>query len=346
MVPKEIEITKKLKDGTTKKFIMRRFEEKDVHRIFMAWNNPQSYRFNSIDWNERSIKYMVDRPWPTDYGMYHMVLEDAETHELLATCRFGRYWNSKTEDKIWDFGYSTFRSDDKEDYTLEDIKNVFKNGVQPDALCWGKGYSSIMVEEIIKIAQNEGIVQIRSGANGANWGSQKVIMKNGLKFLQVDKDGDVDFSFNLRDENGNSNPITKPKKDELDAMWEQHVKMVEERRNRLCMKIIIRNANIKQYAESLFLLLMAKASKIDGLNETKLRKKAKIEDLKQEIVSIYLKFTFKEKRMVNRALKNYKQRWIKRIGNEQYEQSEVEFNLRCCEMVKDIIKGKTEQLET
>lgn len=336
----DILIEKTLKDGTVKKLIMRRFTEADAHRVFMAWNNPQSYRYNSIDWEERSIRYIANRPWPSDHGLYFMVLEDVKTHELLATCRFGRYWNSKEEDKVWDFGYSTFRSDDKEEYTIEEVKSAFKDGIKPDSLCWGKGYSSIMVEEIIKIAQSEGIKQIRSGADGVNLASQKVIMKNGLKFLDMDKDGDVDFYHNFYDENGNFVPLIKPTKEQLEPVWEEHKSKIEAKRNRFFMRMIIKKANLDQYARSLFFFLMTKASKIDEFQLNSTPNEGKIHNLILEIKETYKSYTRQEKKLVVKILKNYLLRWTKRIGNEEFEQSEVAFNLRCCNMVKEIISKK------
>ena len=61
MVPKKynIEIFDE-STNKTKHYLLRRFEKKDVNRIFKAWNNPQSYRYNSIDWNKRDVKCLVD----------------------------------------------------------------------------------------------------------------------------------------------------------------------------------------------------------------------------------------------------------------------------------------------
>ena len=76
-----------------------------------------------------SINDIVNESWPSSWGMYFFVLEDLSTNEIVSTCRFGGTIK-ENEEKIWDFGYSTFRGDDKENYTLEDIREVFKNGVK------------------------------------------------------------------------------------------------------------------------------------------------------------------------------------------------------------------------
>ena len=55
VVPKKIKIVRAEKDKQ-KEYLLRRFEDKDIHRIFMAWNNPQSCRYNSVDCNEASVR--------------------------------------------------------------------------------------------------------------------------------------------------------------------------------------------------------------------------------------------------------------------------------------------------
>ena len=46
---------------------------------------------------------------------------------------------------------------------------------------WGKGYASIAIKEIIKIAKKKKIKKLRAGAHELNIGSQKVLIKNGFK---------------------------------------------------------------------------------------------------------------------------------------------------------------------
>lgn len=46
---------------------------------------------------------------------------------------------------------------------------------------WGKGYTSIAIKKIIKIAKKKKIKKLRAGAHELNIGSQKVLIKNGFK---------------------------------------------------------------------------------------------------------------------------------------------------------------------
>ena len=316
-----------------KKYLLRRFKEEDIHRIFMAWNNPQSYRYNSIDWRESSVKELSECSWPSSWGMYFFVLEDLTTNEIVSTCRFGGMCE-ENEEKIWDFGYSTFRGDDKGNYTIEDIREVFKNGVKKDSKSWGKGYSSIMLAEIIKIAQKEGVKKLISGADGMNWGSQKVMIKNGMTFYEIEKDGDVNLILNLRDDDYRLLPINKPTKEELAPVWEQHMEMVKKAHNKLIMRLITKKNNKEQFAKSLMFFLLTKASKI---LETQQNKSKKIALIKQQILNCYEEFTNKDKKLFKHAFKSYKKRWRERIGNTNFKQADVEYYLKCCEIVEDVL---------
>lgn len=331
MVPKKHEI--QILDKETKqikKFLLRRFENKDVERIFMAWNNPQSYRYNSVDWNKRDVQSLADESWPSSWGMYFMVLEDLENNQIVATCRFGGDTKEKAE-KVWDFGYSTFRSDDEEKYSVGDIRDVFKNGVKKDELCWGKGYCSLMLDAIIKFAQDEGVDKLISGADGMNWGSQKVMMKSGFTFYEIEKDGDVDLILKLKDENGELQPIHKPTKEELAPIWEQHMDMVKKAHSRFILRMIVKRNEKKHYYKSLMFLLLTKASEILQTNKNH---KNKIELIKQDIVSTFNQFDKNEKRGFAKSFKAYIKRWTKRVGDKDFDQTDVDFYLKCCEIVE------------
>jgi len=331
MVPKKIEIIRE-EDVKDKKYILRRFEDKDVHRIFMAWNNPQSYRYNSIDWNEKCVQDIVNLSWPSSWGMYFMVLEDFDSHEIVATCRFGGDNDNTLKESEWDFGYCTFRSDDKETYTIDDIRDVFNNGVKPDNSKWGKGYSSLMVETIIKIAQDEGIHKLSSGADGMNWGSQKVMMKNGMTFYEFEDDGDVDFIIRLRDENGELLPIEKPTKEELKPVWESYMQMVKQKHGESELKERIEKRDKEHLGDSLMYLLMNRVSRIDELINSK-NNVDKIKNIQKDIRNIYSQLTLEEKQLFKQRFDNYKSRWRKRVGDNDFDQDDVKFNLNCCMLI-------------
>ena len=233
--------------------VLRRFKNEDVHRIFMAWNNPQSYRYNSIDWSEDDIREISEYKFPTEWGMYYMVLENKSRNEIVGTCRFGDYnWESDNT-KIWGFGYCVFRGDDKEEYSLDDIRKTYQaGGLTRDNKYQSKGYGQKMLEIILDLAEEKGIEEVRDGADINNDGSLKVMIKNGFKHvMQQDEDGnetnvddECDYEFSLPliagrppmlngkakeraytklDEMRNQDRITyKDKKEELD--WEHQCK--------------------------------------------------------------------------------------------------------------------------
>lgn len=47
--------------------------------------------------------------------------------------------------------------------------------------CWGKGYITKAIKEIIKIAKKKKIKKLKAGTNEKNIGSIKVLIKNGFK---------------------------------------------------------------------------------------------------------------------------------------------------------------------
>lgn len=209
-IPMEI-TTDLVINGEKHELVLRRFEPKDIHRIFMAWNNPQSYRYNAIDWDENCILDISKYSHPSEFGMYYMVLEDKTIGEIVGTCRFGDYnWTSDNTD-IWGFGYCVFRGDDKEFYSVEDIRKTYeKNGLFKDTKFQNKGYGQKMLSMILEFAEKKGIKKIRDGADINNDGSLKVMIKNGFTHLmQEDKEGnptsvdeDFDYEFSLDLTNG------------------------------------------------------------------------------------------------------------------------------------------------
>ena len=46
---------------------------------------------------------------------------------------------------------------------------------------WGKGYATLAIKEIIKIAKKKGIKKLKAGFYEMNVGSKKVLLKNGFK---------------------------------------------------------------------------------------------------------------------------------------------------------------------
>ena len=226
IVPNEFDITYTNKENTSITLHMRRFRAEDIPRIHRAWSNPQCYRYNSFDWNYDEIMSICEYDWPNERGQYFMVAE--RDGQIVATCRFGSYHDEDMPD-YWNFGYTVFRSDDKDDYTLDDIRRTYENGgLVRDNANWGQGYGQAMVTAIIDQADKCGITKIISGADIRNYGSIKVMIKNGLTYHDTEvgnepNDADVDYNFVL----DRTNNPTPPSQEDIDAEWSRHLTRLE-----------------------------------------------------------------------------------------------------------------------
>lgn len=52
---------------------------------------------------------------------------------------------------------------------------------------WGKGYTTIAINKIIKFAEIKKLKKIQAGANRLNYGSHRVLVKNGFKIKKKTK---------------------------------------------------------------------------------------------------------------------------------------------------------------
>lgn len=218
----------------TERLILRRFTKDDAQRTFNSWNNPQNYRYNEIPRANKilddgtlftgvdAISVMSEYSWPNDSGLYFFVAETKDNHELIGTCRLGKWYYAKDNEKIWDFGYNIFRSDDKGQYSIDEIKKAFEpNGLIADKKYWGKGYSSEILKQLINIACDEKIDKLVGETDILNLGSAKVMIKNGLQFTYVNPhDGGCNFEIDLT-----KNDITS--KDEIEKRWADYLKQVD-----------------------------------------------------------------------------------------------------------------------
>ena len=228
------------------KLVLRRFTKDVAKRLYMAWTNPQAFRYNDIpqvdmkDENEWDcVGEIADREFPDNYGQYFFAVYriNAETgkEELIGNCRFGKcpYKKYQNQDGVWDFGFSIIRGDDKLEYSDEEIKRAFmseeeqaKTGISalvPDETYWGNGYITEVIATILKTAQQNGTKKVVSGADIHNLGSSKAQVKCGMKLVrdkegrvEFDEDGDPEFEINI-DQN---KPLQFPNRQEIDAEWE------------------------------------------------------------------------------------------------------------------------------
>jgi len=221
---------------TGEKLVLRRRTRKEAKRLYMAWSNPQAFRYNDIprvDMNDdvewECVGNIEDYGFPSEWGMYYMAIyrinENGE--ELIGNCRFGKcpYDMYINQDGVWDFGFSIIRADDKLEYTDEEIYRAFlseneekEQGISAridDNVYWGNGYITEVIATILEVARQNGIRKVVSGADIHNFGSSKAQVKCGMKFSRFDEDIDPEFEINL-DKNV---PLIFPSKEEVEKEW-------------------------------------------------------------------------------------------------------------------------------
>lgn len=296
----------------TDRLILRPFTKKDVDRIHMAWSNPQSYRYNSIDWDRSEVERLTETKLPTDYGMYLLVAElkqDVGTlkkGQIVATCRFGSPGYPENNNEHWGFGYCVFRSDDKQEYTLEDIRQTYKpDGLTRDELYQGHQFGQEILEAIILEAKKAGVKFIEDGADINNHGSLKVMIKNGFVHkMEMDKDGnlvdvddDYDFTYTL----DLTKPTEKPTKEEISRRWEEHLRLVD--KNNKMYKTEKEELDKEHYLKSVLYLMFSRLKE----SKTKRQKKEVVEIFKQlnkdEIDNLLL--VIKERKEIWQKYKNF-----------------------------------------
>jgi len=174
-------------------------EEKEI--VAKSWNNPFNARYNAMKDAKGSVEELSKSAEPTfkdlnNYSdcMYFRVAFDKSTGEIIATCRFGKYHRSKTND-CWDFGFNVVLSR------------------------WYKGYGVEIIGKMLELARSEGVKSFVGGADIENYGSYKSMIKNGFDFVGYDEDGDYRYIADL------SKPAKT--KTEIDKTWANHIEMTK-----------------------------------------------------------------------------------------------------------------------
>lgn len=265
----EVIYTKGQHTKNGEKLILRRFSRNVAKRLYMAWTNPQAFRYNDIpevDMNDENewdcVGDIADYDFPNNYGQYFFVIyrinPETEKEELIGNCRFGKcpYKKYRDQEGVWDFGFSIIRDDDKLEYSDEEIKRAFtseeeqrKTGIKalyPDATYWGNGYITEVIATIIEVAKQNDVKKVVSGADIHNFGSCKAQVKNGMKLVRdeegnvdFDEDGDPEFEIEL-DKN---TPIQFPTKQQIDIEW---ARTLNELKNKLANKEFQENCKISR----------------------------------------------------------------------------------------------------
>ena len=190
----------------TERLVLKPFaslSEEQKKELIKSWDNPFNARFNAEPDSAGSVEELFRREEPTfkdilSYRdtMYFRVVYDKVTGELIGSCRFGKY--PEAEDlNTWDFGF-----------------NVLLRH-------WSKGYGSEMVKKFIEIARENNAKYFRGGASNDNLGSYHAMIKNGLKYIGIDNDGDFEYQLDLSAE--------KPTEEEIKQEWKNLIKMYKTR---------------------------------------------------------------------------------------------------------------------
>lgn len=320
------------KDGTP---MSKEDRAKEVERIFKSWYNPQNYRYNEITWDKASVDEMFDYKQPTDWGMYYRIAELKGTGEIVATCRFGKYYGDQT-DTVWDFGYNVFRDDDKDFYPYEEIKRAFQpNGIKKDINYWGKGYAKEILEKIIEIAIEEGRAKLYAGVDMANYGSQKVMIANGFVFSEIDEDNDPCLELDLSSYNSSK----KRSQEEIALAWSTYLKILDEKKEEYEHEM--ENSTLDKYYSAIGYMLLERQSKLCELIVNNNSIANTISKYIEETIS---KLDSKELVGVTDFINTKYKFWSKKISDDDYKKDKYQRYIKYVENVKKYIlkisKGK------
>ncbi len=245
MEKREYRTIARSKTGDEVELIFRPYIKGDFETakiLYQSWSNPQNLRYNEIprgmeideDGNIKNgiqlVESIVDYGFPSEDGRYWMVIEAEEDgkRKVVGNCWFGnRSWDEDyAKNESWGFGYNIIRSDDKdldnEEYTIEELCDVFANGVKCDKN-WGKGLATAIINFILEQARQEGVKDVISGADILNYGSLKPMFKNGMRYYRLDReDKDPDMIIHLKDDNASAVG------EQMETEWQEFQKEMKE----------------------------------------------------------------------------------------------------------------------
>ena len=176
-------------------------DEKEL--IIKSWSNPFNARYNATKDARKSVENISNLQEPTfkDLNNYYdcmffRAVFDKKINKLVGTCRFGKFYKSKTID-CWDFGFNVLLK------------------------YWYKGYGVEILGNIVEIAKSEGAKTIVGSADAENFSSYKAMIKNKFIYSGLDGDGDFIYSLDLKSPNISD--------DEINKNWNRHLLMAKER---------------------------------------------------------------------------------------------------------------------
>ena len=260
------------KSGDNVELIFRPYRDGDFETakiLYQSWSNPQNLRYNEIPCGvqvdeQGNIKSGIDLVeeiasygFPSEDERYWMVVEIEENgkRKIVGNCWFGnRSWDTNyAKNESWGFGYNIIRSDDKdldkEEYSFEEIEDVFKNGVRFD-VNWGQGYATAIIKFILEQAKQAGVKDVISGANIFNYGSLKPMFKNGMRYYRLDSDDDPDLIIHLQDYpslDKNMEAQWKIFKDNIEKIIDENIDVYQERNKKQFERAVERQQEWRDY---------------------------------------------------------------------------------------------------
>lgn len=210
MENRQIEMINKY--GEKQILIFRKMVKEDAVKIFNSKNNPYNCIYNGIprfivkqkEGYKTAIEILEEIACddiPNHNGQYFYVVEIKKSKELIGWCRFGpcKGWVERYSDRddVWDFDYNIIRTDDKDNYSIEDIENAFNQNVLKLDKNWGCGYATEILKFILKFAKQNKISKVTGESHVLNFASCKVQIKNGLKFVGFNRDKYAEFEIDL-----------------------------------------------------------------------------------------------------------------------------------------------------
>ena len=124
--------------------------------------------------------------WMNDYDVHKYTEQKYKKQSLLDIKNFVKEKNKSKKD----FLFGIFLKDKNKNIHIGNIKLgqidfIHKNAEISyfigEKKLWGKGYATLAIKEIIKIAKKKGIKKLKAGLYEMNIGSKRVLLKNGFK---------------------------------------------------------------------------------------------------------------------------------------------------------------------
>ena len=145
----------------TSKIILRKLNlKKDISRKYQNWmNDPEVHKYTEQKYNKHSLinirKFVREKNKSKNEFLYGIFLKRNNLNAHIGNIKLGPIkFIHRTADISYFIG-------EKE--------------------LWGKGYTTLAIKEIIKIAKKMGLKKLKAGLYEMNIGSKKVLEKNNFK---------------------------------------------------------------------------------------------------------------------------------------------------------------------